>query len=138
RPTNLRITSPGATALGADALLLAPSSCDPLYRRASRVAMGASFELPWTRLPPLPDGLDIVTTTGFALLALTPEPTATSIDELAFGADERIALVLGAEGPGLRTETLDRIDRPVRIPMHGSADSLNVAAAAAIACFVLG
>lgn len=137
-PTNLGIIARSAAALGAEALLVDPTSCDPLYRRASRVSMGEVFGLPWTRLAELPAGLDVVVDAGFELLALTPDPDAEPIDSVTFTPDDRVALVLGAEGPGLRLETLERIDRPVRIPMHGDADSLNVAAAAAIACFVLG
>lgn len=137
-PTNLGIITRSAVALGAEALLLDPTSCDPLYRRASRVSMGEVFGLPWARLDAFPGGLDVVTDAGFELLALTPGPSAEPIDEVIFAPQERVALVLGAEGPGLSDPTLARIDRPVRIPMHGGADSLNVAAAAAIACFVLG
>lgn len=137
-PTNLGVIARSAVALGAEALLLDPSCCDPLYRRASRVAMGEVYALPYAWLPRFPDGLDPVVDAGFQLLALTPDPAAESIDDVAFAPDEKVALVLGAEGPGLRAQTLDRIDRPVRIPMHGTVDSLNVAAAASIACYVLG
>ncbi|MCB0978891.1 MAG: RNA methyltransferase [Acidimicrobiales bacterium] len=137
-PTNLGVIARSAVALGADALVLDPSCCDPLYRRASRVAMGEVFALPYAWAPRFPDGLDPLTAAGFELLALTPAAEAESIDEVTFGPDDRVALVLGAEGPGLRPETLAHIDRPVRIPLHGRVDSLNVAAAAAIACYVLG
>lgn len=137
-PTNLGIIARSAAALGAEALLVDPTSCDPLYRRASRVSMGEVFALPWTRSAELPDGLDPIIDAGFELLALTPDPVATPIDAVTFAPHDKVALVLGAEGPGLRPETLARIARPVRIPMHGDADSLNVAAAAAIACFILG
>lgn len=137
-PTNLGIIGRSAAALGAEALLLDPTSCDPLYRRASRVSMGEMFALPWTRTGPLPDGLSVLTDAGFELLALTPDRAAEPIDEVVLAPEDRVALVLGAEGPGLSAATLARIDRPVRIPMHGGVDSLNVAAAAAIACFVLG
>lgn len=137
-PTNLGVIARSAVALGAEAMLLDPSCCDPLYRRASRVAMGEVFALPYAWLPRFPDGLDPVVEAGFQLLALTPDPAAESIDDVAFAPEEKVALVLGAEGPGLRDDTLARIDRPVRIPMHGTVDSLNVAAAASIACYVLG
>jgi tRNA G18 (ribose-2'-O)-methylase SpoU len=100
--------------------------------------MGEVFGLPYASLPRFPDGLDVVTDEGFSLVALTPDPDASSIDDLAFGPDEKVALVLGSEGPGLDEETMDRIGRRVRIPLHGEVDSLNVAAAAAIACYVLG
>jgi tRNA G18 (ribose-2'-O)-methylase SpoU len=137
-PTNLGVIARSAVGLGAEALLLDPTCVDPLYRRASRVAMGEVFGLPHARLPRFPEGLDVVADAGFSLLALTPDPAATSIDDVSFAPDERVALVLGSEGPGLTTATLDRIGRRVRIPLHGGVDSLNVAAAAAIACYVLG
>ncbi|MEZ5179652.1 MAG: RNA methyltransferase [Acidimicrobiales bacterium] len=137
-PTNLGVIARSAVALGADALVLDPSCCDPLYRRASRVAMGEVFALPYAYAPRFPDGLDAVVDAGFSLLALTPDPGAESIDDLAFEPHERVALVLGAEGPGLSAATMERIGRKVRIPIHGGVDSLNVGAAAAIACYVLG
>lgn len=137
-PTNLGIIARSAVGLGADALILDSTSCDPLYRRASRVSMGEVFGLPWARAGRFPEGLDPLVDRGFTLVALTPDLSAQPIDDLIFEPDERVALVLGAEGPGLSSETLARIDRPVRIPMHGEVDSLNVAAAAAIACFILG
>lgn len=137
-PTNLGIIARSAVGLGADALLLDPTSVDPLYRRASRVAMGEVFALPYARLPHFPDGLDVVADHGFSLLALTPDPDAESIDDVTFATDEKVALVLGSEGPGLDPVTMGRIGRRVRIPLHGGVDSLNVAAAAAIACYVLG
>lgn len=137
-PTNLGVIARSAVGLGADALLLDPSCCDPLYRRASRVAMGEVFALPWARLPRFPAGLDVVVDAGFSLLALTPDPQAEPIDDLSFTPDERVALVFGAEGPGLTDASMARIGRRVRIPLHGGVDSLNVGAAAAIACYVLG
>ncbi len=137
-PTNLGVIARSAMGLGADALVLDPSCCDPLYRRASRVSMGEVFALPWTRAPRFPGGLDPIVDAGFELLALTPDAEAESIDDLTFAPDERVALVLGAEGPGLTDATMDRIGRRVRIPLHGGVDSLNVGAAAAIACYVLG
>ena len=75
---------------------------------------------------------------GFEVVALTPDPTSDDIGELAYGPGDRVALVLGAEGPGLSDDTLAAADRRVRIPLHGAVDSLNVASAAAIACYVLG
>lgn len=137
-PTNLGVIARSAVGLGADALLLDPSCCDPLYRRASRVAMGEVFALPWTRTKRFPEGLDPILEAGFTLLALTPDPRAESIDDVSFGPDEKVALVLGAEGPGLTNSTMERIGRRIRIPLHGGVDSLNVGAAAAIACYVLG
>ncbi|CAN5203318.1 RNA methyltransferase [soil metagenome] len=137
-PTNLGVIARSAVALGADALLLDPSCCDPLYRRASRVAMGEVFALPYATTEPFPAGLDVVVDAGFSLLGLTPDPAAGTIDDLVLAPEEKVALVLGAEGPGLSAGTMARIDRQVRIPLHGGVDSLNVGAAAAIACYVLG
>jgi tRNA G18 (ribose-2'-O)-methylase SpoU len=137
-PTNLGVIARSAMGLGIDGLVLDPSCCDPLYRRASRVSMGEVFALPWARTERFPGGLDPVVDAGFELLALTPDPSADSIDDLAFATDERVALVLGAEGPGLTEATMERIGRRVRIPLHAGVDSLNVGAAAAIACYVLG
>lgn len=137
-PTNLGIIARSARGLGADALLLDPTGVDPFYRRASRVSMGEVFALPYARLGAFPGGLDVVVDNGFTLIALTPEPSATSIDDVAFDPSEKVALVLGSEGPGLATETMERIGLRVRIPLHGGVDSLNVAAAAAIACHMLG
>lgn len=137
-PTNLGVIARSAMGLGADGLVLDPSCCDPLYRRASRVAMGEVFALPWARTRRLPEGLDPLLDAGFSLLALTPDPAAESIDDVSLAPEERVALVLGAEGPGLTEGTMDRIGRRVRIPLHGGVDSLNVGAAAAIACYVLG
>ncbi|HET8930249.1 MAG TPA: RNA methyltransferase [Acidimicrobiales bacterium] len=137
-PTNLGIIARSARGLGADALLLDPAGVDPLYRRASRVSMGEVFGLPYARLPRFPEGLGVVVEHGFTLVALTPELSATSIDDVAFAPDDKVALVLGSEGPGLAAATMERIGLRVRIPLHGGVDSLNVAAAAAIACHMLG
>lgn len=132
-PTNMGVIIRSAAALGVDALLVDPASCDPLARRTCRVSMGAVFALPHTRLAALPDGLDEVTAAGFVTLALTPDPRAVPLDELAFAPDDRVALLLGAEEPGLTDETLAAADHRAVIPMHGGVDSLNVATAAAIA-----
>ena len=137
-PTNLGVIVRSAIGLGADGLLLDPTCCDPLYRRASRVAMGEVFALPWARTPALPEGLAPLRAAGFTLMALTPDPAAKSIDDLAFAPDQRVALILGAEGPGLTDATLLATDHRVRIPLQPGVDSLNVGAAAAIACYVLG
>lgn len=137
-PTNLGVIVRSAVGLGADGLLLDPTCCDPLYRRASRVAMGEVFALPWARTASLPEGLNEVRAAGFSLMALTPDPEARSIDDLVFEHDERVALLLGAEGPGLTAATMSAADLRVRIPLAPGVDSLNVGAAAAIACYVLG
>lgn len=137
-PTNLGIIARSAAALGADALLLDPSCCDPLYRRASRVSMGEVFALPYAVAPAFPEGLGVLDAAGFSLMALTPDDDAESIDDVTFAPDEKVGLVLGSEGPGLTEATMARVGRRVRIPVAQGVDSLNVAAAAAIACYVLG
>lgn len=137
-PTNLGVILRSAAGLGLHAALLDPSTCDPLYRRASRVAMGEVFAFPYARTDRLPAGLDVLRAEGFLTVALTPEPTAAAIDQLPrLSAGRRVALLLGAEGAGLSAATLDAVDLRVRIPMHAGVDSLNVGAAAAIACYAL-
>ena len=132
-PTNLGIIARSAAALGIDAMLLDSYCCDPLYRRASRVAMGEVFKLPYARLGTLPDALETLYARGFELIALTPDSDALAIDRLRLDAEARVALLFGSEGPGLTDATLSRCDYQVRIPMQDGVDSLNIAAAAAIA-----
>jgi tRNA G18 (ribose-2'-O)-methylase SpoU len=127
-----------AAGLGMDAVLLGPRSCDPLYRRSVRVSMGQVFAVPYAFLDRWPDGLQDLRSAGFRVLALTPDPAATRLEQVALADDERAALVLGAEGPGLTEEAMAASDERVRIPMTAGVDSLNVAAAAAVACWVLG
>lgn len=133
--TNVGAIVRGAAALGVDALLLDPRSADPLYRRAVRVSMGSVFSLPWTRLSPWPEALEVLREHGFRVLAFTPEPPATPLGEVR--AAERTALLLGAEGAGLTPAALAAADQRVCIPMAAGVDSLNVAAAAAVACWAL-
>jgi tRNA G18 (ribose-2'-O)-methylase SpoU len=136
--TNLGAVFRSAAALGMDAVLLSATSCDPLYRRCVRVSMGQVFAVPYAYLPAWPDGLGDLRRDGFRLLALTPDPAAVRLDELQVGADDKVALLFGAEGPGLSDQALQAADERVRIPMSAGVDSLNVAAAAAIGCWVLG
>lgn len=136
-PINLGVIGRSAAGLGIDAMVLDDASVDPLYRRASRVAMGEVFDLPYARAGRFPAGLDSVADAGFTLVALTPAADAESIDDLSFGPEEGVALVLGSEGPGLSDETMRRCDRRVMIPLSGRVDSLNVGAAAAIACYAV-
>ena len=131
-------------ALGFDAVVLAPRCADPLYRRSVRVSMGAVFAVPYARMDDWREGLGALRAAGFRLLALTPAPDAVPIAELAAGGqhgrvppDARLALLLGTEGDGLSSRWRDQADLSVRIPMSGGVDSLNVASAAAIACYVL-
>lgn len=116
-----------AAAFGIDAVLLSPGCCDPLYRRSVRVSLGHVLHVPFTTL----DGLDRLHAHGFATVALTPSPDAEPITDLV--RPPRTAVLLGAEGPGLRPDTLATADHRVRIPMADGVDSLNVATAAAIA-----
>lgn len=134
---NLGALFRNAAAFGVDAVLLDPTTADPLYRRSVRVSLGHVLRVPWTRLPSLRDGLAVVREHGLALVALTPAGDAEPID--ALGRDPgRVALLLGAEGPGLTRAALEAADRRVRIPLAPGVDSLNVATAAAIAFHRLG
>jgi tRNA G18 (ribose-2'-O)-methylase SpoU len=130
-----------AAALGVDAVVLSPRCADPLYRRSVKVSMGAVFTIPYARMTGWYDGLAELKSSGFRVLALTPDERATPITG-ALRTAEKVALVLGTEGDGLSTRWLDEADEAVRIPMNPAAraagvDSLNVVAAAAIACHLL-
>jgi tRNA G18 (ribose-2'-O)-methylase SpoU len=135
--TNVGAIFRGAAALGMDAVLLSPSCADPLYRRSVRVSMGEVFAVPYARLEPWPAALDTVRAAGFSVLALTPAPDALPIQRLPDAHRRRPALLLGAEGAGLTRRALDASDARVVIPMHRGVDSLNVAAAAAVAFWEL-
>lgn len=134
-PTNIGVITRSAAALGVDAMLLDPTCSDPLYRRAARVAMGEVYRFPYARTASLPGGLEVLRAAGFLVVALTPADDAVDVADVP--ARERIALVLGAEGHGLREPTLAAADVRARIPMYGTVDSLNVGAAAAVACYAL-
>ncbi|WP_433550686.1 TrmH family RNA methyltransferase [Micromonospora zamorensis] len=136
--TNLGAIFRGAAALGIDAVLLSPSCADPLYRRSVRVSMGEVFAMPYAKLDPWPEGLDQVRDAGFTVLAMTPAPDAVPIQRLTPAQRERAALLLGAEGPGLTAAAQAASDVRVVIPMRRGVDSLNVAAAAAVAFWELG
>lgn len=136
-PTNLGAIVRSATALGIDALVLDDTSADPYGRRAIRASMGTVFALPVARAGAFPAGLRPLIDDGFRLLALTPAPTAIPLDELSLDLRERAALLFGSERNGLSPSVLE-LAEPVGIPMRAGVDSLNVAAAAAIACYVLG
>lgn len=136
--TNLGAVFRSAAALGMDAVLLSPNSCDPLYRRTVRVSMGQVFSVPYAFLDRWPDGIDDVRAAGFRVLALTPHPGATDLADITVGPDDKVALVFGAEGPGLTEEVMAASDERVRIPMAAGVDSLNVGSAAAVAFWVLG
>ncbi len=136
--TNLGAVFRGAAALGVDAVLLSPSCADPLYRRSVRVSMGEVFAVPYARLEPWPTALDALRTAGFSLLALTPAVDAVPIQQIPAECRGRTALLLGAEGAGLSGGVLAASDLRVRVPMRRGVDSLNVAAAAAVAFWELG
>lgn len=119
-----------AAAFGIDAILLDPTAADPLYRRSVRVSMGHLLRVPWTRTDALPGGLEPLRAAGFTTVALTPAGE-TDIGDL--GPTDRLAWLVGAEGPGLTAHTMAAADVRVRIPIAESVDSLNVATAAAIA-----
>jgi len=133
--TNVGAILRSGAALGVDAVLLTPRCADPLYRRSVKVAMGAVFALPWTRLPEWHGALTDLAGRGFTTVALTLAPDAVPVEEAVAGVD-RLALVLGSEGPGLSPRWEQSADRRASIPMAAGIDSLNVAAAAAVACYV--
>ena len=135
--TNVGAIFRSAAALGVDAVLVTPRCADPLYRRAIRVSMGTVFQVPWTRIEPWPGGLEVLREAGFVTAALALGEDSISLDELAADPPERLAFILGTEGDGLRRQTLAAVERAVRIPMAGGVDSLNVAAAAAVAAYAL-
>ena len=122
-----------ASAFGVGAVLLCPRCCDPLYRRSVRVSVGHALTVPFTRLAPWPDRLESVRRAGFTVAAMTPHADAEPIDAFAAQRPERVAVLLGAEGPGLTSAALAAADLSVRIPIVEGGDSLNVATAAAIA-----
>ncbi|WZH53621.1 MAG: RNA methyltransferase [Nocardioides alkalitolerans] len=133
--TNVGAVLRSGAALGFDAVLLAPRCADPLYRRAVKVAMGAVFSLPWTRLPDWYDALPRLASYGFTTVALTLADDAVDLEDAVRGVD-KIALVLGSEGHGISPRWQETADRRAIIPMHRGIDSLNVAAASAVACYV--
>lgn len=122
-----------AAGLGVDALLLCPRTCDPFYRRTVRVSMGQVLRVPHARLANWPDALDVLRGAGFTITALTPAASAADLTGVDPHRFERVALMVGSEGPGLTVDALARADLQLRIPMAGDVDSLNVATAAAIA-----
>lgn len=135
--TNVGAVFRSAAALGVDAVLVTPRCADPLYRRSVRVSMGTVFQVPWTRLPDWPGSVAVLQSAGFLVAALSLTEGAIELDALAAMSPERLALVLGAEGDGLSLRTVAAADLAVRIPMAGGVDSLNVAAAGAVAFYAL-
>jgi tRNA G18 (ribose-2'-O)-methylase SpoU len=130
---NLGAITRSAAALGADGVLLSPRCCDPLSRRALRVSVGGTLVVPWARAHDWPAAITTLQRNGFHVLALTPADDAVALHDVDPSAHERIAVLLGAEGPGLTAAAMRAADQRVRIPVTDGIDSLNVAAAAAIA-----
>jgi tRNA G18 (ribose-2'-O)-methylase SpoU len=133
--TNVGAAFRSAAALGMDGVLLSPRCADPLYRRSVKVAMGAVFTVPYARLDDWYDGMGQVAAAGFTTVALTPAEDAQDIEQAVAGLD-KVALVLGSEGHGLSARWQRSADRRAAIPMSNGVDSLNVAAATAVACYV--
>lgn len=135
--TNVGAAFRSAAALGAEAVLVTPRCADPLYRRSVRVSMGTVFQVPWTRLPEWPQGGEALHAAGFTIAALALAEDAVTLDAFAADPPARTALLLGAEGDGLSRRALAAADTIVTIPMAGGVDSLNVAAASAVALWAL-
>lgn len=135
--TNLGAIFRSAAALGIDAVLITPRCADPLYRRSIRVSMGAVFQVPWVRLESWPGALREVAAAGFEIAAMELTSQALGIDEVAAAGGEKLALVLGTEGAGVSDAVLQQADLHVMIPMRPGVDSLNVAAACAVAFWEL-
>jgi tRNA G18 (ribose-2'-O)-methylase SpoU len=133
-PTNIGAIFRSAAALGMDAVLLTPTSCDPLNRRAVRVSMGSVFLIPWCWLE---GPLTQLSQLGFKTVSMALTDQSISLDDPQFAREPRLAIVMGTEGDGLAKETIAATDYVVRIPMYHGVDSLNVAAASAVACWEL-
>ena len=134
-PTNVGAIFRSAAALGMDAVLLTPGCSDPLYRRSARVSMGTVFQIPWTFLPA--NWTQVLQKEGYATAALALSDDSISVDDPRLMEIEKLALVLGSEGDGLTESTIAACDHTVKIPMYHGVDSLNVAAASAVAFWQL-
>ena len=151
-PTNIGAIFRSAAALGMDAVLLTPACSDPLYRRAARVSMGTVFQIPWTYLGPQvfdkderidsvcwpQPGIEYLKKLGFKTAAMALSDASVSVDDYALMHEEKLAIIMGTEGDGLTAETIAASDYTVKIPMAHGVDSLNVAAASAVAFWQLG
>ena len=140
--TNIGALFRSAAALGIDAVLVTPTCCDPLQRRAVRVSMGTVFQVPWTRIGEHPEdwprmGMKKLRSLGFKTAAMALSDKSVSIDDEALMKEERLAIILGTEGDGLSKTTIAECDYTVKIPMSHGVDSLNVAAAGAVAFWQL-
>ena len=134
-PTNVGAIIRSAAALGMDAVLLTPGSSDPLYRRAARVSMGTVFQIEWTFLSD--DSLDEIKSLGFKTVAMALKDDTLSINDPVLAKEEKLAVIMGTEGDGLSDKTISDCDFTVKIPMYHGVDSLNVAAASAVAFYQL-
>ncbi len=134
-PTNVGAIFRSAAALGMDAVLLTPACSNPLYRRSARVSMGTVFQVPWTYMGD--DWMARLKDLGFRTAAMALKEDSYAVDDPALRAVERLAVILGTEGEGLLEETIENSDFTVKIPMYHGVDSLNVAAASAVAFWEL-
>ena len=137
-PTNIGAIFRSAAAPGMDAVLLTSAGSDPLYRRASRVSMGNVFLIPWTYLPEEGDWTQLLRSFGFRTVAMALRDDSVQLDDPRLAAEEKLAIVMGTEGDGLASTTIASCDYTVKIPMYHGVDSLNVAAASAVAFYELG
>jgi len=140
--TNIGALFRSAAAFDIDAVLVTPTCCDPLCRRAVRVSMGTVFQIPWTRIGDSPDdwpekGISLLRTLGFKTAAMALSDNSVSIDDRTLAQEPRLAIILGTEGDGLAKSTIAKSDYTVKIPMSHGVDSLNVAAAGAVAFWQL-
>ena len=140
-PTNIGAIFRSAAALGIDGVIVTSDSADPLYRRASRVAMGTVFQVPWTYVDAKiwrSEGIDLLHRAGYKTAAMALRHNTVDIDDPQLAEVDRLAIILGSEGPGLREKTIAESDFRIKIPMATGVDSLNVAAASALAFWELG
>ena len=137
-PTNIGAIFRSAAALGMDGVLLTAAGSDPLYRRAARVSMGNVFLVPWTYLPAGEDWTALLRAQGFKTAAMALREDSVSLSDPALNREEKLAIVMGTEGDGLASDTIASCDYTVRIPLSHGVDSLNVAAASAVAFYQLG
>lgn len=140
-PANVGAIFRSAAALGIDGVIITTDSADPLYRRSSRVAMGTVFQVPWTYVDAKEwrsSGIDLLHQTGYQTAAMALRHNTVRIDNPQLHQVDKLAIILGSEGPGLREMTIDRSDFTIKIPMAAGVDSLNVAAASALAFWELG
>lgn len=137
-PTNIGAIFRSAAALNMDAVLLTKHCCDPLYRRSSRVSMGTVFQVPWAYMKTYFTDIDILRKLGFKTASMALEENSIGIDDGDLLNEEKLAVILGTEGDGLSEDTIKNCDYTVCIPMSHNVDSLNVAAASAVAFWQLG